>query len=83
MTNSNFDIASEILAAEELASITGYKTPSKQIAWLASHGWHYTLSGAQRPIVGRVYTRLKLAGVRPSAANATSESWSLDLSKVS
>jgi hypothetical protein len=77
------DIGSEILAADELASITGYKTPSKQIAWLASHGWHYTLSGAQRPIVGRVYTRLKLAGLRPTVVNATTETWSFDLTRVS
>lgn len=59
-----------------------YQRPSKQISWLADHGWQYTLTGARRPVVGRVYARLKLAGVRPSATNAVAETWTLDLSRV-
>ncbi|WP_122316105.1 DUF4224 domain-containing protein [Pseudomonas cichorii] len=76
------DLQTETLAETELASITGYRRPSKQIAWLADHGWHYTLTGARRPVVGRVYARLKLAGVRPTTFNAVADTWSLDLSRV-
>ncbi len=73
---------SEVLDEEEVIRITGYQIPSKQIAWLANNGWQYTLTGARRPIVGRVYARLKMAGVKPTATNATAETWALDLSRV-
>ncbi|MEF9672285.1 DUF4224 domain-containing protein [Pseudomonas sp. PCH446] len=76
------EIQSETLTEEELASITGYQIPSKQLGWLANNGWQYALSGARRPVVGRVYARLKLAGVKPSATNAVTEAWTLDLSRV-
>ena len=76
------DIQSETLADEVLATITGYLLPSKQIQWLSINGWQYVLTGARRPIVGRVYARLKLAGVKPSATNTVTETWSLDLSRV-
>lgn len=76
------EVQTETLGDEELASITGYRRPSKQIDWLAMNGWQYMLTGARKPVVGRVYARLKLAGVRPSGANAVAETWSLDLSRV-
>ncbi|WP_095083349.1 DUF4224 domain-containing protein [Pseudomonas sp. Irchel s3h17] len=77
------EIQSETLAEEELAAITGYQIPSRQAGWLSKNGWEYVLTGARRPVVGRVYARLKLAGVKPSATNAVAETWTLDLSKVS
>ena len=77
------NIQSETLSEEELATITGYKTPSFQRRWLARNAWEHVLTGAQRPVVGRVYARLKLAGVKPSATNAVAETWTLDLSRVS
>jgi len=76
-------IPSETLSEDELATITGYKTPSFQRQWLTRNAWEHVLTGAQRPVVGRVYARLKLAGVKPSATNAVAETWSLDLSRVS
>jgi hypothetical protein len=76
-------IPSETLSEDELAAITGYKTPSFQRQWLSRNSWEHVLTGAQRPVVGRVYARLKLAGVKPSATNAVAETWSLDLSRVS
>ena len=76
------EIQSETLAEEELATITGYQTPSRQIQWLSNNRWQYVLTGARRPVVGRVYARLKLAGVKPSAANAVAETWTLDLASV-
>ena len=77
------DIQTETLAEEELAVITGYQTPSKQIQWLTNNHWEFVLTGARRPIVGRVYTRMKLAGIQPFAAKVVAEAWTLDLSKVS
>ncbi|WP_375738022.1 DUF4224 domain-containing protein [Pseudomonas boanensis] len=73
---------SETLSDEELVSITGYRLPSLQIKWLINNGWQHALTGARRPVVGRVYARLKLAGVKPSTSNAVAEPWALDLSRV-
>ncbi|MBS7600496.1 MULTISPECIES: DUF4224 domain-containing protein [Pseudomonas] len=72
----------ELLTEDELASITGYQTPSRQIQWLSSNGWQHLLNGARRPVVGRLYARLKLAGLKPSEANAVTETWTFDLSRV-
>lgn len=77
------DFQSETLTDEELATITGYQIPSKQIQWLTENHWEFVLTGARRPIVGRVYARLKLSGVKPSAVNVVTETWSLDLANVS
>lgn len=77
------EFQSETLADEELATITGYQIPSKQIQWLTENHWEFVLTGARRPIVGRVYARMKLAGVKPSAVNAVAETWSLNLADVS
>lgn len=80
--NTSMDFPSETLGDDELSAITGYQMPSRQIQWLSNNGWQYVLTGARRPVVGRVYARLKLAGVKPSATNAVAETWSLDLSRV-
>lgn len=77
------EIQTETLANEELATITGYQLPSKQIRWLTENHWEFVLTGARRPIVGRMYTRMKLAGVKPVAGKVEAEVWTLDLSKVS
>ncbi len=74
---------SEFLDGQELATMIGRKQTRAQRAWLDSHGWRYEINAAGRPVVGRVYARLKLAGVKPNAANAAAETWALDLSKVS
>jgi hypothetical protein len=59
---------SELLTADELAEITGYKAAGSQRAWLADHGWPYVVNAAGRPVVGRWAARLRLAGVQPTAA---------------
>ncbi|MCM8559841.1 DUF4224 domain-containing protein [Pseudomonas shahriarae] len=76
------EMQSETLAEEELAAITGYMIPSRQIEWLNNNGWKYVLTRSRRPVVGRVYARMKLAGVKPSAENVAAEAWSLNLSNV-
>lgn len=60
---TQLQMTSETLSEDELATITGYKTPSFQRQWLTRNAWEYVLTGARRPVVGRVYARLKLAGV--------------------
>ena len=77
------ELQSETLTDEELATITGYQIPSKHIQWLTNNHWEFVLTGARRPIVGRVYARMKLAGVQPLAVQTVAEAWALDLSKVS
>lgn len=77
------ELQSETLTEDELTTITGYQIPSRQIQWLTDNHWQFVLTGARRPIVGRVYARLKLAGVKPSTANAVAETWTLDLASVS
>lgn len=74
---------SEFLSKEELEAMIGAKSSKKQVEWLASHGWKYELNAAQRPVVGRIYARLRLAGVKPNGTVAVQEPWTLDLSKVS
>jgi hypothetical protein len=76
------ELQSEFLSDDELTTVTGYKIPSFQRQWLQRNAWEHVLTAAQRPVVGRVYARLKLAGVKPSATNAVAETWSLDLSRV-
>lgn len=76
------EVPQEILSEEELAGITGYQMPGHQIRWLENNRWSFVLTGARRPVVGRLYARMKLAGVSPTAGAALDETWTLDLSKV-
>ncbi|WP_080727670.1 hypothetical protein [Pseudomonas fluorescens] len=72
---------SETLTEEELTAITGYMIPSCN-GRLDKNSWEYVLTRARRPVVGRIYARMKLAGVKPSAENVAAETWALDLSKA-
>lgn len=72
---------SEFLNDDEIVRLTGYAMPRKQIEWLIQNGWRFECTGAGRPVVGRLFARFKLAGIKPTAQAA--EPWSLDLSKVS
>lgn len=82
-TSIPISFTAELLSDDEVAAITGYLTPSKQIQWLATNGWQHVLSGARRPVVGRLYARLKLAGLKPCETNAVTETWTFDLTRVS
>lgn len=59
-------IESEFLTIDELAEITGYKHVASQREWLDKNAWAYVVNAAGRPIVGRWFARLRLAGVKPS-----------------
>ncbi|MED5607850.1 DUF4224 domain-containing protein [Pseudomonas sp. JH-2] len=61
---------SEILSDEELAEITGYKVRAWQRRWLDSHHWVYVESRGKRPLVGRLYARMKLGIVPPQVDSA-------------
>lgn len=65
---------SEFLTREEVAEVTGYKQVTSQREWLDKNGWSYVLNGACRPIVGRWYARMRLAGVQPTAAGVVMQS---------
>lgn len=60
-------IPSETLSAEELQQITGCGRRTDQVAWLDAQGWTYVKNRAGDPVVGRMYTRLRLAGISPAA----------------
>lgn len=74
-------ISSETLAQEELAEITGCPRKGDQIEWLTCNGWTYHKNKAGQAIVGRLYARLKMAGINP-AGLATTGGWTPDLSSV-
>lgn len=60
-------LSSETLNQEELQAITGCARRADQVAWLKAEGWAYVQNRAGEPIVGRLYARLKLAGISPNA----------------
>lgn len=41
------------LTPTELVTLTGYKLPGKQIAWLRKNGLHHWINAAGRPVVPR------------------------------
>jgi len=73
-------IPSETLAADELSEITGARTSDGQRSWLDANRWKYHTNRAGRPIVGRMYARLKLAGIEASAL--TPQAWAPDFSQI-
>lgn len=76
-----FPLPSELLSAEEIATITGCPRRTDQINWLKSNSWTYHTNRAGDPIVGRMYARLRLAGITPAAMTA-SGGWAPDFSSI-
>lgn len=64
----------EFLTTKELTEVTGYKHVSSQCEWLDRHGWFYVVNASGRPIVGRWFARMRLAGVQPTAAAVVMQS---------
>lgn len=73
-------IDSETLTPDELKAITGGARKNDQIAWLKSKGWVFYENRAGEPIVGRLFARLKLAGITP--ANVATGGWSPDFTGI-
>ena len=74
-------IDSETLTPEELGQITGCARKGDQIEWLSCNGWTFHKNKAGEPVVGRLYARLKLAGITP-AALASGGGWVPDFSGI-
>ncbi len=72
---------SELLEEDEVEALTGRKRAVDQRKWLDSNGWAYRTTASGRPVVGRVYARLMLAGINP-AKQKPAQGWSLDTSQV-
>jgi len=53
-------IEAEIFSDDELADLTGYKQRAHQRRWLTDRNWVFVESRGGRPLVGRMYARMKL-----------------------
>lgn len=71
----------EFLTADELAEVTGYKHVASQREWLDKNAWAYVVNASGRPIVGRWFARMRLAGVQPTATGLQS-AWRPDFSAL-
>ena len=74
-------IDSETLASDELTQITGCVRKGDQIEWLSCNGWTFHKNKAGEPIVGRLYARLRMAGITPAALTTTG-GWVPDFSTI-
>jgi hypothetical protein len=48
------------LTTDEVAVLTGFKTPVRQTKWLRTKGWRFEINGNRRPIVARKYAEKML-----------------------
>ena len=71
----------EFLTTDELAEVTGYKHVASQREWLDKNAWSYVVNASGRPIVGRWFARMRLAGVQPTATGLQS-AWRPDFSAL-
>jgi hypothetical protein len=74
-------IDSEMLSSDEIGQITGCGRKSDQIEWLSCNGWTFHKTRAGEPVVGRLYARLKMAGITP-ATLAPATGWVPDFSGI-
>ena len=74
-------LQSEILTHDEIAELCGSPRRAGQVEWLTNNGWVFVRNRSGDPIVGRLYARLKLAGINPAAIGVNS-GWVPDFSKV-
>jgi hypothetical protein len=73
---------SETLSADELIDISGSSRRNDQIDWLKRNGWVFHQNRAGPPVIGRLYARMRLAGINPTAMAMNDRGWQLDTSKV-
>lgn len=74
-------LASETLTQDELIQITGCSRRADRTVWLQKEGWNFVKNKSGEPIVGRLYARLKLAGINPGVL-ATTGGWVPDMNNV-
>ncbi len=79
-------IETEIFSDEELADLTGYKQRAHQRRWLNDRNWVFVESRGGRPLVGRMYARMKLGMTSPTFAEQSTPplrpAWTPDFSRV-
>lgn len=63
------------LTSDEVETLTGFKSPARQVAWLRVKGWRFEINGNRKPIVARKYAEKMLgcgipeeSGYRPNFA---------------
>ena len=71
---------SELLNNDELMQITGSSRKMDQVNWLVNNGWIHHKSKTGDAVVGRLYARLKLAGISPTGLIASE--WKPDFSRL-
>lgn len=61
------------LSDVELETLTGFKTPARQVDWLRNKGWRFEVNGNRKPVIARKYAEKMLgcgaaeeAGYRPN-----------------
>lgn len=79
-------IEAEIFSDEELADLTGYKQRAHQRKWLRDRNWVFIESRGGRPLVGRMYARMKLGMTNPVFTEQlpppSRPAWTPDFSRV-
>lgn len=75
-------IQTETLSPDELSEISGCLRKVDQVDWLSRNAWVFFQNRAGVPVVGRLYARMRLAGINPSALVTAADGWQLDVSKV-
>ncbi|RQO50648.1 DUF4224 domain-containing protein [Pseudomonas sp. KBW05] len=79
-------LETEIFSDEELADLTGYKQRAHQRRWLNDRNWVFVESRGGRPLVGRMYARMKLGMTSPTFAEQSTPparpAWTPDFSRV-
>lgn len=57
------------LTGDEVGTLTGFKTPIRQIEWLSNKGWRFEINGNRRPIIARKYAEKMLGCSAPEQAS--------------
>lgn len=76
----------EILSDDEFVDLTGYKQRAHQRKWLKDRSWVLIESRGGRPLVGRMFARMKLGMVNAAVADPipppARPAWTPDFSRV-
>lgn len=76
-------ITSETLTDDEVSEISGCIRKSDQVDWLTKNGWVFFQNRAGTPKIGRLYARLRMAGINTAALAAPAAGgWQFDVSLV-
>ncbi len=74
-------LKSETLTYDELREITGCSRASDQLKWLEANNWTHHKNKGGEAVVGRLYARLKMAGINAESI-APQKSWKPDFASL-